>query len=477
MSGGLLGFGDPAADKKTADDYGVTPEMLSAQRYSTLGNIGAILLAAAQPGPIGQRGQIMAKLADVSGNAASGLKDAVAARMNGIKLKEAQADLARKAQLREMVANDTTLTPEQKSWAIANPEGYFQARGQSQLNVQQAKDQQTALMPGQLDYARQVGTINRENAVAQETALAPVRTKAAVDQETALAPVRTQSAIQQEEALAPLRLKNAERMAIVQSQAPYEAKVAQLVQSGVPEDVARGMASGRFVTKELKDADSDATRFGVVDVSTGKELNPPAPRAALNPDQASIVSAMPTTGAGGKPLDYSEATGGAGMAKNAWNIISSNITGQPTFADADKAKQALEQLNTRTMTSLTAEIPGRETNQMREQLAGMGVKTGSVFQPDAMAFTKLSQTKQFIDSAITRQEAQLAEGGYSRSDRGKIRTNLGQLKQLQSEYDTVLTHFGNAGVGQQQPQQQGPAVGGTGGGGQGGATFKIIGVR
>lgn len=456
MSGGLLGFGDPNADKKMADDYGVTPEMLSAQRMSSLGNIGAILLAAAQPGPIGQRGQILAGLANVSGNAAAGLKDAVAARMNGIKLKEAQQDLARKAQVRDMVSK-MDLTPEQKAWATANPDQFLQSRGQAALNTQQAVDQAKALQPLQLDYAKQLGGVQTDNAIRQETALAPVRTDAAV---------------KQAQALAPIQLDHAKQLAIVQAQAPVQAKIDALKQSGLDEATASGLATGRLIHGPTEDEQGNKG-VGIYDLGAGgKQINA-APRAALNPDQATIVSAMPTAGANGKPLDYSEATGGAGFAKQAWNIVTSNVTGKPTFADADKAKNALDQLNTRTMTSLTAEIPGRETNQMREQLAGMGVQPGSILQPDAMAFSKLTQTKQFIDSAITRQEGQLAEGGYSRSDRAKIRTNLGQLKQLQADYGTVLSHFGQAGIG----ADPAPGVGGTGAGAQGGPQFKILGVR
>ena len=67
---GLLGGGAQQGPNpevmKLSQAYGLPPEVIeqaqSNQQINTLGQIGATLLAAAQPGPIGQRGQILAQL-------------------------------------------------------------------------------------------------------------------------------------------------------------------------------------------------------------------------------------------------------------------------------------------------------------------------------------------------------------------------------------------------------------------------------
>lgn len=465
MSGGLLGFGDPNADKKMADDYGVTPEMLSAQRMSSLGNIGAILLAAAQPGPIGQRGQILAGLANVSGNAAAGLKDAVAARMNGIKLKEAQQDLARKAAVRDMVSK-MNLPDDQKAWAVANPDQFLAARGQSQLATQQAVNTETALQGPRLEYAKKLGEANTDQAIRQETALQGPRLEYA----TKLGEVQTNNAIRQEQALDPIRLKHAERMAIVQSNAPYEAKVAQLVQSGVPEDRARGLASGRYTWKDQEDIDGSKVPT-LWDSATGTSVGGGGaqPRVGLNPDQAKIMPSITPRTQDGAGVAYDEGTGGMGAVKRGINTVVEGLTGSSPYPAADKAIDDLNKLNARTLGALSIEIPGRSTNQVRDMLKPVQVDPASPFMPDSRAYQRSVDTKAVVDRQISTMEQQLQQGGLTRSDRSKIRQNLDMLKGVSADWGVVIDNFGD--------KKPAPAVGATGTGGQGGPQFKILGVR
>lgn len=441
MTAGLLGgFGDPAADQKMADQYGVTPEMLSAQRYSSLGNIGAILLAAAQPGPIGQRGQILAQLSGVSGDAARGLSQMTQARMNGLKLKEAQDDLTRKAQVRDMVSK-MDLKPEEKAWAIANPDQFLQARGQSSLATQQAVATQQALAPGQQDMARFQSGLSVQQAKDQQAALAP----GAIDQ--------------------------AGKLAAVQQSAPFEAKVQQLIQSGVPEDKARGIASGRYVLKDSEDLDGNKTPT-LYDIATGQPVGGAPQRAPLSPEQQKIMPSITPTTAGGKPVAYDEGTGAMGAIKSGVNTIASNLTGKPVFPTADKAIDDITKLNARTVGALSAGIAGRTTNQVRDMMAPTQVEPGSFFMPDGRAYERAVGTKQLIDRDIATLEQQLSGPGLTRADRSKAKLNLDTLRGVSADWGVVIANFGD-----KKPAAQPPAVGGTGGPGQGGPQFKILGVR
>lgn len=82
------------APQQQPNPYGLDDAMVKQARVNALGNIGATLLAAAQPGPLGQRGQIMSQLPqsmDVSGQ----LNQAQQMMLRNVQMQAAQRAIAR----------------------------------------------------------------------------------------------------------------------------------------------------------------------------------------------------------------------------------------------------------------------------------------------------------------------------------------------------------------------------------------------
>lgn len=417
--GGLLDTSEN--DARLAQTYGITPEAVQQQRMASLGQIGAVLLAAAQPGQRGDRARYLAQLGDVGANASKGYLNAAQARLMGLSLGQKQQEIDIKKQVREMISG-LDLTPEQKAWATANPEAFLAARGQAAAN---------------LDYLKQK------------------------------IPLETQAAVERARAVNPLEIERYRQQQQIGAAAPFDAKVQQLTASGVPEDMARGIASGRYVARETTDPATGAKQVGVFDISTGQQVGaPPAqqggsPLGQLNTAQERLISPMPTQSRDnpGQALDYSSGIGPMAAVRSGLNRAA-GVIGKLPYRDTNEAREALNQLRIRTMTNLTADIPGRETNQMRELLQSLAVDPSEVTLSAPMAVSRFQQTKAMIDASIRKQMEQLSIGGLTAAQRSSIRQNTVQLMQLSKDYETVLGSLG--GQRQADPAAAGATLAGQG---------------
>lgn len=104
---GLLGGGGdsgqaqaPAAPQQSlADVYGLPQQIIDQQRMSALGAVGAKLLAAAQAGPIGQRGQILSQIGSIADDANRGLLNAAQLRLYGTQQQKMALEMEQNKQL------------------------------------------------------------------------------------------------------------------------------------------------------------------------------------------------------------------------------------------------------------------------------------------------------------------------------------------------------------------------------------------
>jgi hypothetical protein len=173
----------------------------------------------------------------------------------------------------------------------------------------------------------------------------------------------------------------------------------------------------------------------IVDIGTAERAGAaPAQTPQLTPDQSKLIPSV------NPKIDHSEATGFAGRLKTAFNILAGQA-GKTPFPEAEKAWEALNTLQTRTVTQLTAAIPGRETNEMRKRLEALTVEPGAFTQPDGRAKAKLEQTASLLDAEIAKLEQNLTNGGLTRTQQGVSRQNLNQLYALRKDYQTVLGNF------------------------------------
>jgi len=118
------------AQMKMADSYGLPPEMVAeVQRqngFQAMGNIGAMLMAAGQAGPIGQRGQILAQMGNAMPDQTRSLLNAAQLRIYADTLKDRQsqrdADKALQETLTGIVQGKTMSMPVGTGAAAASPD-------------------------------------------------------------------------------------------------------------------------------------------------------------------------------------------------------------------------------------------------------------------------------------------------------------------------------------------------------------------
>lgn len=114
------------AVSRMAAQYGIDPAMVAdmqrQKRYEALGHIGATLLAAGQPGPIGQRGQILSNLGRFDADIGSDLTEAQAAQARRMQVEEAQSAAARRAEAVKILQSLTEIPAGVKALAEYDPE-------------------------------------------------------------------------------------------------------------------------------------------------------------------------------------------------------------------------------------------------------------------------------------------------------------------------------------------------------------------
>lgn len=159
----------------------------------------------------------------------------------------------------------------------------------------------------------------------------------------------------------------------------------------------------------------------------GDELPSTLPPSAQNPD--------PTA-----PVNANRAFGSQGFGINAINTIVGAITGGQVDQATDEAVQAVENLNTRTMLSLSAAFPGRPSNLTREKIEEMTASPANVFTGRARALVKMKQMRTIIgDSLRAADDIARGEGGnFTAQARGEAAAAVRDLTPLFNDYDNII---------------------------------------
>ncbi|NNM74740.1 hypothetical protein [Enterovirga aerilata] len=408
--GGLLGP-DPNADARLAETYGITPEQLSAMRMSSLGQIGSILLAAAQPGPVGQRGEVLAKLAGVSNDAQKAMLTAAQARLLGQRAKDEQEERARRAQALKILQNiggDDIA----RARMLLDPSAALAARDNASIQLQNALAQQRALAPGEIETYRRKKDIDAE------------------------AQSKVPSAAERQAALGREALKSL----------------------GFPDDqataLANGLVAGTHTFADVEVADPNVIggkRKQRVLVGPNGPITPgggPAPGgsgpagAPLTPDQQKILdrSTYPSG------VAISDITGGMGAVRRSAQWLG-NTLGAPFGADVapdlTRAEAFMKDLDTLTKNTLAQEVPGRVTNMIREELATKhSVPIADIGTPDATALGKLKGRRDFVQQQLNdvnrrlSQPATLDQKGYR-----DLLENKAMLERVVDMHDFAIRNF------------------------------------
>lgn len=377
---------DPQADAATAKGYGISPEQLSQQRMGSLGQMGALLLAAAQPGQVGDRAKVLAKMADVSGDAQKGLLGMQQATQNATKIRNDQEAEKRRQALVAMIASDTTLNPQQRAAALANPEGFATFRSQQEM-------QRASQLQSHKDIA------------AYELSQQPEKDKLAIARQTQIATAEAE----------------AKRKAQFNALSDGVTDPKQL-------EIARGIAGGRYVKGEHGELIDMMTGMPVVQrqqlqINSGTGQSP----------QAGDLPVMP------RDVTYSAATGPAANFKHVFNLATNG------WADPDqmRGENALNQLRTSTSIELGLTMPGRDNAAMQKKFDELSVKPGDWTSYDGRDKDKLQEVHARLDGEIKRltETYNSSRPEITAADRSKIVQAIPRLQHLRDQYKTVIDNF------------------------------------
>ena len=172
-------------------------------------------------------------------------------------------------------------------------------------------------------------------------------------------------------------------------------------------------------------------------------MAPPAGGEAFE-QTAQAPAGVPTLSKG-----FEAGTGASGFFGNIANTITDAMGAGLIAPQAEQAKTALDTLKTRTMLQMTAAMPGRPSDLIRQRLEGLAVTPGSLFTGDERALTRLEQTRGLIGEEMTRLQSVLDNPeGYKADDLAAARANMSQLGELQETYDHIIRNWrpGSAGT-------------------------------
>jgi muramidase (phage lysozyme) len=245
-----------------------------------------------------------------------------------------------------------------------------------------------------------------------------------------------------------------------------ERRVQMLTETGVPEDIAKGIAAGRYyvsrhpVSQEAQVVDiaSGQIVYGAPGNTTagqagGGEAVPVEPQG---PPQAGPDGAMPgaaeVPGVGHPPgapaipsfvpedTDPTKATGLSGAITGVVNAVSDLFGQGLPFPEHDKAAEALNSMKVYTMSALQAEIPGRPSQFLLERIEKLTVDPRSILRADERAINRLEQTRDLLQTEIDRIQRDIIArpGEFRPNELTNARLNSSQLQSLLRAYDTML---------------------------------------
>ena len=146
---------------------------------------------------------------------------------------------------------------------------------------------------------------------------------------------------------------------------------------------------------------------------------------------------------------FQQATGLKGALLNLGNTITDAIGAGMLAPETDKGGQALNTLKTRTMLQMTAAIPGRPSDLIRQRLEALAVEPNSIWNGEERSLERLMQTRGLIHEEVSRITGILSEpGGYRPDELSALRSNRSQIEDLGRVYDHIINNWraGSAGL-------------------------------
>jgi hypothetical protein len=226
-------------------------------------------------------------------------------------------------------------------------------------------------------------------------------------------------------------------------QSDIERRIDLMVQNGVPREMAVGLSTGQFETRQ----DPQDGTITIIDRSNGRVLFGPnagriigQPAAPAAPAEPGAPGAPAGPGAPGN-VDFRGATGAPGLVAETANFVADLFGGRNLPAPQVAAgAQALRNLDTRTRMFLQSAIPGRPSNYLMEMIGGLTVSPAEIRLGPERATERVQQTTRFLEQTV-RELEEIAggqgTGRFTRQDIGEANRVLVSLRPLLNDYRTL----------------------------------------
>lgn len=196
-------------------------------------------------------------------------------------------------------------------------------------------------------------------------------------------------------------------------------KVDLLMSSGVDEETAKGIATGRFVA-------SRHPVTGAVVIADKAQRNPaaePAPEAPIEQVE---------------PPNVAQALGPTGVAKTMINKVSDLFGGDLPFPETSEAATQLSNLNNAAIQLLRAGLGGRPNAQLQKRVEKLLVEPNEIFGGEQEAKNKFQALINTIDTEFQRLEGDIKRGGMRPVTLDKARGRLSELRSLSDKFKGIL---------------------------------------
>ena len=236
-------------------------------------------------------------------------------------------------------------------------------------------------------------------------------------------------------------------------QSDLERRIDLMVQNGVSREMATGLATGQFETRQ----DPQDGSITIIDRSNGRILFGPNAGGIIGQPAAPVApGAAPSAPGSTLPenADFRGATGAPGLVAETANLVADLFGGRSLPApQAAAGAQALRNLDTRTRMFLQSAIPGRPSNYLMEMIGGLTVSPAQISLGPERASERVQQTARFLEQTV-RELEEIAggqgTGRFTRQDIGEANRVLVSLRPLLNDYRTLEEALSR------QPQRQVP---------------------
>lgn len=251
---------------------------------------------------------------------------------------------------------------------------------------------------------------------------------------------------------AELTVENIEATRLENQQAAIEAADPNSDLSAAEQQIQRIMTdqgTDRATAQSIVDgilrvtSDPITGETGIVNLVTKETIKPTSIGAELPSLLPAGITDPPEVPTG----DPARLFGAQGFGINAVNTLTGAITGGSIDSATDEAKQALDNLNTRTMLALSGEFPGRPSNLTRERIEALSPQPASIFTGKARATTQLRQMSDMLAESIAGADRiARGQGNFTPADRGAAAKSVEQLLPIWDDYQAILGKLqGNTG--------------------------------